>query len=199
MCVLVPLAAVDTVAVFGKKNDEKRPAPRKQREKMFGYFETKSKRFARFPMNTSKRIALLCLTYACMSGGVQAADWRRVGDQDPSGTTMYLDVDSPRREPGGNVVAALLLNYTTGKRSSNGAVYMSSTRITQFDCKDERLADQEIIFYSEPNAKGSVVSQVRRSAKQAAAALESADPQSKGLALVYAACEVYARGKPPGQ
>lgn len=76
---------------------------------------------------------------------------------------------------------------------------MSSTRITRFDCKGERMADQEIIFYSEPNAKGVIVSQMRRSAKQAAAALESADPQSNGLALIYATCDVFTRGKPPGQ
>jgi hypothetical protein len=113
--------------------------------------------------------------------------------------TMYLDVDSPRREPDGNVVAALLLNHTAGKRSPDGTVHMLSTRITRFDCKGERMADQEIIFYSDPNAKGVVVGQMRRSARQATAALESAGPQSNGLALIYAACDVYTRGKPPGQ
>jgi len=169
---------------------------------MFGFFKTKLKpthTFVGVPMKVSKLLSLLCFTYVCLSAEAQATDWRRVGDQDSSGMTMYLDVDSPRREPGGNVVAALLMNYTTGKRSPDGAVHMSSTRITQFDCKGERLADQEIIYYSDPNAKGVIVNQVRRSAKQTTAALEPTDPQSNGKALVYAACEVYVRGKPPGQ
>ncbi|WP_414820435.1 surface-adhesin E family protein [Variovorax sp. Root411] len=148
-------------------------------------------------MIDSKSLAFaIGLFFVFAGAGAQAADWRRVGQRDAAGTTFYLDVDSPRRDVDGKIVATVLLDFSTERRAPDARTYMSSTRVVRFDCGAERLADQAIIFYAEPRGGGAVVRRMERSAEQANADLESTDSQSSGKALAYAACEVYARGKP---
>lgn len=139
------------------------------------------------------------LSVAFAAGEIQAADWRRVGQMDSGGTTYYLDVDSPRRDADGQIVAAVLQDHLVNRKTPDGKAYASSTRIVRFDCQGERLADQAIAFYAEPKGAGSVVRRMERSAAQANADLALTDARSSGKALVYAACEVFARGKPSGQ
>lgn len=128
--------------------------------------------------------------------GVQAADWRQVAQRDAEGTTYYLDVDSPQRDLDGRVVAVVLAEHLPIRRTSNGKAYASSIRGIRFDCVTERLADQAITFYAGTRGSGAVVQRMERTAEQANADLEPTDPRSTGRALVYAACEVFARGKP---
>ncbi|MCM5680501.1 hypothetical protein M8A51_13280 [Schlegelella sp. S2-27] len=136
----------------------------------------------------------LVLVFAASS--VQAADWRRVAQLDAGGTAYYLDVDSPRRDADNQVVAVVLAQHSPSQRTPDGNAYASSIRVIRFGCAAESLADQSITFYAEAGGNGAVVRRMERTAEQANADLQPTDPQSIGKALVYAACEVFARGKP---
>jgi hypothetical protein len=150
-----------------------------------------------FAMTRHKLLAILfSCWFAFVARDVDAADWRQVVQASAGDAIYYLDVDSPRSSPDGNVIARVLAEFSPVRRTSDGHVYASSMHLIRFDCVGERLADQAIVFYAEPGGRGAAVKRMERTAEQANADLETTDPQSRGKALVFAACEVLTRGKP---
>jgi len=135
----------------------------------------------------------------CFAGATHALDWRRVGAKTADGTSLYLDVDSLRKQPDGVYTVSILFDQATVQQAPNGAQYLSEARTVRIDCKGERLADQSIVKFAGHALKGTVVQRMERSANEANAAMEVATGQSSGQALVWAVCEFAVRGRPAGQ
>ncbi|MCA7902885.1 hypothetical protein LGM39_26290 [Burkholderia cepacia] len=134
-----------------------------------------------------KLLLSACAMAVTIAAHAQPPEWIRI-DDGKGPIEYYIDPHSAKVD--GNLRTAwVLLSYKAkqpGISSSNMRPYYSAVTQNSFDCENKRFALKQIVYYSNPMAKGSVAGSQGISYPQP----RDVVPGSAGDMLIDAACVI---------
>ena len=108
-----------------------------------------------------KRIFLVFLLWLPL---ISHAEWKRVTYSDDGSVVAYFDPDRIKRNGTGDMspVAWILVNYNKPQKdkTTGGKSYQSVLRKTMYDCKYEKTAYLQAVWYAQKVAHGDVIDSV---------------------------------------
>jgi hypothetical protein len=87
----------------------------------------------------------MLLTLLVSSGSV-CAEWMSIGESSDSGTTVYADPATMRRE--GDLVKMLVLFDFKTKQTKADVSYLSAKAQMEYDCAEQRFAGHTVMYFS---------------------------------------------------